>query len=204
MLFQQFFIQRIGVISLVANNNLRGLGQETAVEGLLYERCLMRRSAFCPQGDRKTIFVTDAHDLCTLSAFSFTDARAPFFAGVKVPSIKPSDRSIPPRSSRSRARACSAFSKTPDWFQCWKRRWQVALGGYRSGISFQGAPVLSTHKMPLSTSRLGLLGLPPFAPITSSGGKSGETIAHCSFVKSIGSAPHHNRRNRLLNYEMRF
>jgi hypothetical protein len=43
----------------------------------------------------------------------------------QVPSMKHSERSKPPRASRSSARASSTRESTPCLTQRWKRRWQV-------------------------------------------------------------------------------
>jgi hypothetical protein len=47
----------------------------------------MRRSTANPYSERKTMAVCDRHELATLSAFGLTNAKAPFFALLKVPSI---------------------------------------------------------------------------------------------------------------------
>jgi hypothetical protein len=57
--------------------------------------------------------VDDCHDLCALAALGFTDHGAPFLAPAKVPSMEDSVRSMPPRSWRSRASACSTLSSVP-------------------------------------------------------------------------------------------
>jgi len=62
-------------------------------------------------------------------------------------------------------------------------------GGYRLGLSCQGAPVRMTHRMPFKMARLSTRGLPfPSARFTGLGNK-GSTTAHCSSVRSIGSLP---------------
>src|SRR5688572_8067146 len=58
-----------------------------------------------------------------------------------------------PRSTKSSASAWSTLCSTPASAQLWKRRKHVAYGGYRLGISAQGAPVRKIHRMPLRTSR---------------------------------------------------
>jgi len=72
-----------------------------------------------------------------------------------------------------------------------KRRWHVAYGGYRRGMSFHGAPVRITHKMPLRTSRVGVHGRPLPSSRTGSAGISGSKIAHCSSVSSIHEGQPH-------------
>jgi hypothetical protein len=65
----------------------------------------MWRSTCDPCGDRKTRAVCNCHDLGPLPTLRLPDARAPFLAPAKVPSMKASVISMPPRSYRSRARA---------------------------------------------------------------------------------------------------
>lgn len=57
----------------------------------------------------------------------------PFFVGTRVASIAHSERSRPPRRMRSSAKALSICTHSPERFHAWKRRWQVAGEGYRSG-----------------------------------------------------------------------
>ena len=120
----------------------------------------MRRSAGHVHGDRKTCSVCHCHDLAALAPLGFAHDSAPFFAGANVPSMKASRKSMQPRSRRPSARAARMRSKTPSLRQRWNQRWQVWYGGYRSGKSFQGAPVLRIHKMSSSTSRGGVEGRP--------------------------------------------
>jgi hypothetical protein len=58
----------------------------------------MWRSTCNPDGDRKTSAVCNGHDLGPLATLGFPDGRAPFLAPAKVPSMKASVMSIPPRS----------------------------------------------------------------------------------------------------------
>ena len=110
---------------------------------------------------------------------------APFFGGAKVPSIKPSLRSMPPRSFKSWASAVRILTKIPDSVQSWKRRWQVLFGGYRSGRSTQGAPVRRIQRMPLSTSLGSCGGRPDFPGCALGFGMNCAIRCHCSFVMSI-------------------
>src|SRR4029077_20855310 len=88
------------------------------------------------------------------------DQSPPFLAGTNVPSTKHSLKSNPPASLRCCASAKRIFSKTTDRTQFWKRRWAVWYEPYRSGKSFQGAPVRKIHKTPLNTLRRWLQGRP--------------------------------------------
>jgi hypothetical protein len=52
-------------------------------------------------------------------------------------------------------------------------------------MSFHGAPVRITQRIPSSTSRVGFHGRPLPSSRVGSGGISGSKIAHCSSVRSI-------------------
>jgi hypothetical protein len=104
--------------------------------------------------------------------------------------MKPSSQSIPPRLSRSRSNAARSLANVPSRLHCWKRRWQVAVDGYRSGRSAQGAPVRSIQRIPLSTSRGSRQGR-PLRSLRSRGlGRKGATFSHCLSVRSMNSVDH--------------
>ena len=175
-------IKRIGVIRFVADET-PGLGyRESSLHSTPNKGDLMRRSTFNVDGEWKRRRVCNHHDLCTFAPLGLSNAIAPFFATTKVPSMKHSERSMRPRSSKSRAKACSTPSSTPERTHAWKRRWQVWYGGYLGGRSIQGAPVLSTHKIPSSTSLLPLQGRPLPSSRRGGSGISGCKTAHCSSV----------------------
>lgn len=146
-------IERVAVVGFVADHALGEFGEEALLERRLDERDFIRRSACNPCGDRKTVTVCQGHDLGALAALGLSDERAPFFAEAKVPSMYVSVRSIPPRSLRSAASVSRIRSSVPSRLHCWKRRWQVERGGYRSGRSFHCAPVRRIQRIPSSTSR---------------------------------------------------
>src|SRR5690349_21732838 len=175
----QLRIQRIAIIGTVANQALRLCHDKSRCESCFHKGDFIWRSTFNVNGDRKTIAVCQRHDLRTFAAFGLSHGPAPFFATTKKPSMKHSDRSRSPRSFRSRASVCKIFSNTPSRCHSWKRLWQVAGDGYRSGKSCQAAPVRSTHKMPLSTSRLLTRGRPLPSSRTSFSGISASKISHC-------------------------
>jgi hypothetical protein len=91
-------VQRIAVVGAVADQTIGGMLEETVVDRLLREGDFMWRSTCNPGGDRKTSAVCNGHDLGPLPALRFPDGRAPFLAPAKVPSMKASLMSIPPRS----------------------------------------------------------------------------------------------------------
>ena len=149
----------------------------------------MRRSARNAYRDWKTMSVRHCHDLGPLAALRLANKKAPFFAELKVPSMKASLRSMPPRSRRSSARICSARSTTPSLTQCWNRRWQVWYGGYSRGRSFHRAPVFKIQKTPLSMSLEGVDGRPT-KPERSSSSNSGAMSCHCFSVSFILTLDH--------------
>ena len=136
-------------------------------------------------GDRKTRSVCNCHDLGAFPAFRIADSTTPFFAGTKLPSMNASRMSIPSRSYRSSASSLTIRWKTPCLTHCWNRRWHVWYGGYRWGISFQGAPVRNIHKMPSKTSR-GSRGRRPRGSLSRlEDVMMGSIRFHCAFVSSI-------------------
>ena len=156
----QLLIQRIAIIGPISNQPLRSFQDKSRCESCFHKGDFMRRSRRNVDGDRKTRAVCHRHDLRTFAALGLSHCPPPFLATTKKPSMKHSDRSSLPRSFKSLASVCKMFSSTPSLRHSWKRRWQVAGEGYRSGKSCQAAPVRSTHRMPSSTSRLSTLGRP--------------------------------------------
>ena len=182
---RQLLVKLVRVVGPVADNFLRQIFRHASVESFFDQRYFMRRSAACVHGERNTLSVAKAHDFGTFAAFGLADSVAPFLAGANVPSMKPSLRSIPPRSRKSSASAVNIFSNMPDSVHCWNRRWQVLFGGYRSGKSFHCAPVRRIHKMPLSISRGSTTGRPCLPGPLLGWGKYCEIRFHCSSVMSI-------------------
>jgi hypothetical protein len=115
-------VQRIAVISAVADHTFRRFGKEALVKGGFDESCFMRRSAGHVHGERKTMAVCDCHDFAAFAAFCRADTTAPFFAPLKLASMKDSLRSSFPRSRKSSASFCSKRVSSPLRCQCWKRR----------------------------------------------------------------------------------
>ena len=121
-MFAHPLIQRIAVVGFVADQSLGDFAEEAALECGLDERGFIRRSADHVHGDRKTMAVCDCHDFAAFAAFCRADTRAPFFAELKLASMKASLRSSFPRSRRSSASVCSKRSNSPERCHCWKRR----------------------------------------------------------------------------------
>jgi hypothetical protein len=183
---RQFLIQLVTVIRSVTNHFFGQILGEAGIQRLIYKLDFMRLSTGCVNGDRKTKSVCEAHNFGSFALFGFTHAIAPFFAGAKVPSMKPSLRSMPPRSFKSRASAVSSLAKTPDSLHSWKRRWHVLFGGYRSGRSAHWAPVRKIQRMPLRIALGSCGGLPDFPGWALGFGMYSTIRCHCSFVRSIG------------------
>ena len=181
----QLLVKFIAVVSSVANDLARNVFEKTGVKSVVNQSHFVRACACCASGDRKTASVRKAHNFGSFAPFGLAHAIAPFLAGAKLPSIKPSLRSIPPRFFKSWASAVSILTKTPDLFQCWKYRWQALFGGYRSGISAHWAPVRRIQRMPLRTSLGFCGGLPDFPGCALGFGMNFAIRCHCSFVRSI-------------------
>src|ERR1051326_5304726 len=184
-LIEHLFIKRVAVVGLISYQPLRHICNEALLQRLVNQLYFSRASTVCAYGDRKTIAVRNCHDLGALPAFGLSHAEPPFFAGAKLPSMKHSLRSSPPRSLRSWATANSTCSNTLERTQFWKRRCTVLCEPYRGGKSFQGAPVRRIHKIPFNAVRRSDHGRQPRSARTRSGGKMVSTICHCSSVRSI-------------------
>ena len=115
-------VQRVAVVSTVADQALGSLGEEASLNGGLDELGFMRRSAGHVHGERKTMAVADRHDFAAFAAASRADSRAPFFAELKLASMNDSLRSSFPRSRKSSASFCSSLVSNPERCHCWKRR----------------------------------------------------------------------------------
>src|ERR1700687_2044973 len=96
-------VQRIAVVSAVTNHSLGSFLEEALLERRFNEFCFMRRSAGHVHGERKTMAVCDCHDFAAFTTLCRADTRAPFFAPLKLASMKDSLRSSFPRSRKSSA-----------------------------------------------------------------------------------------------------
>src|SRR5712691_8531181 len=85
---QQALVQRIAVVGAVADHSFWHGSRETLRDGRFNEARFMRRSAGHATGDRKTMAVCDRHDFAAFAAASWADSRAPFFAELKLASMK--------------------------------------------------------------------------------------------------------------------
>ena len=93
VLLPQALIERIAVVGAVADHSFWFGSRETLRDGRFDELAFMRRSAGDAAGDRKTMAVCDRHDFTAFSSASRADSSAPFFAELKLASMKVSDRS---------------------------------------------------------------------------------------------------------------
>src|ERR1019366_8587388 len=117
-MFAYPLIQPIAVVGFIADQSLRCFAEESALERGFDERGFIRRSADHVHGDRKTMAVCDRHDFTAFSSASRADSSAPFFAELKLASMKVSDRSSLPRARRSSASACKSRSSVPSRCHC--------------------------------------------------------------------------------------
>src|SRR5579859_1005270 len=122
---QDLRVEPITVVSFVTDQLFRNIGDEALLQGLGDQLYFSRASTLCAYGERKTVAVRNRHEFAALPTLSFSHAEPPFFAGTKVPSMKHSRRSNPPRSLRSWATAKSTCSNTLERTQFWKRRCTV-------------------------------------------------------------------------------
>jgi hypothetical protein len=132
---------------------------------------------------RNTLAACHHHPLRTLSAFGFSDALAPFFAGAKEPSAKVSSQFKRPSSSNLPRNLRQIVSQTSCSSQSRSRRQQVLGDGYCAGRSFHRAPDLSTHKIPSKHRRSSTRRRPPAADGLILG-NNGSILFHCSSVSS--------------------
>src|SRR5215475_3793443 len=114
----QVLVERIAVVSAVTDHSFRCGSREALLDGGLDKLGFMRRSAGDAAGDRKTMAVCDRHDFTAFSAASRADSSAPFFAELKLASMKVSDRSSLPRARRSSASACNNRVRVPSRCHC--------------------------------------------------------------------------------------
>jgi len=178
IILHQGLIQPITVIGLVPNQALGDIRHDSFFECRFHQLHFSWRSTFCPQGERKTMAVCNAHDLGALAPLGLPNQAPLFLAGTNVPSTKHSLRSNSPASLRCCARVSRIFSMTPERTQFWKRRCAVWYGPYRGGKSCQGAPVRKIHNTPFSTLRRSLHGRPRPSSRTGSSGRMASTTFH--------------------------
>ncbi len=179
----QLLIERITVVGTIPHNSSGSSHGDGVSERRLDKGDFMWRSRSRVHGEWKTSSVCNNHELRTFAPLGLSNFGAPFFATVKVPSMKHSVRSIPPRSSRSLASASSILRSISAFTQRLNRRKQVMEEGNRPGRSAHEAPVRNTQSTPSITARSWWTsGLPLPSARTGNGAISGGRMVHCSSV----------------------
>jgi hypothetical protein len=187
----QPFSQRIRIGGLVVNQPLRVFlrASSTGPRNSNFLQCRFDQRDFVGRrrgklySQRHTLAIRHHHKLRTLSAFGFSDAFTPFFAGENVPSAKHSCHFSCPAASSVPSNARHASKNTSASSQACSRRQQVLAEGNCFGKSFQRAPLRKTQSIPSKHGRLGTSFWPPFSDASGSGSK-GSMTAHCLSVIS--------------------
>ena len=178
--------QRVGVVGAVGDHPFRllsrsafGAGDFDFRERGFRKRNFSRRGTFQPNSQRKTTTVDQYHPLRALAALGFTDCRAPFLAGAKLPSRNVSSHFSSPSPSSAPSSVRHASSHTSCSSHCFSRRQQVAGEGYLSGRNRHAAPVCSTHRIPSRHARLEDHGRPRLSLRSFGSGRRGAISSHC-------------------------
>ncbi len=184
--------QRVGVVATIRDHPFRLLARPAFcsrdadfLERGVRKRNFCRRGTFQPNSQRNTLTVSQYHPLRSLAALGFTDCRAPFFAGAKLPSRKASSHFRRPSASRAPSNVRQALSQTHSSSHCFSRRQQVEGDGYSSGKNRHAAPVCRTHRMPSKHARFDAQGRPRLSLLRRGSGNNGSTSSHCSSVNSF-------------------
>ena len=190
-LSQQSFPQGVAIVGPIGDQR-RGLFflPRDLVDDSFDQRDLSRRSRRGNACEWNSLAIRHHQPLCTLSAFGFSDAGAPFFAGENVPSTKTSSQSISPCSFSVSRKACQMRTSTSSVSHSTSRRQHVLGEGKRSGKSRQRAPLRSTHKMPSKHARSAARGRPPLALLHGCG-MNGLIRSHCSSVSKTSCRLRH-------------
>jgi hypothetical protein len=183
--------QGIGVVGAIGDHAFRllpraafGAGDCDFGERGFRQRNFSRRGTFQPNSQRKTATVDQYHPLRALAPLGFTDCRAPFLAGAKLPSRNVSSHFSRPSPSSAPNRVRHASSHTSCSSHCFNRRQQVAGEGYLSGKNLQAAPVCNTHRMPSRQARLDAHGRPRLSLRCFGTGSSGSISSHCASLNN--------------------
>src|SRR5262245_66570076 len=114
----EVLIEPVAVVPFGGDQSCGEFADESRGERRVDERDFMRRSTGHVDGERKTMAVANRHDFAALTAASRADGGAPFFAELKLASMKASLRSSLPRSRRSSASRCNTRSSRQLRCQC--------------------------------------------------------------------------------------
>jgi hypothetical protein len=192
---RQLQTQRIAVKGAIGNHTPHLLTRASAMmwpthadrrERFFREPDLVRGRRVKLLSQRNTLAVDHHHPLRALAPLGFSDFRAPFLAGAKLPSRNDSLQSSCSRSFSSAKNARQMVSQTPRSSQSRSRRQHVAGEGNSLGRSHQRAPLRRIHKMPSSTLRSSFGGRPPFGR----GGHFGSRGWIFSHWASVSSRPY--------------
>ena len=184
--------QRVAVIGAIGNHTLWFLtGTPAAIspghtdrrERFFREPDFVRGGRVKLLSQRNTLAVDHHHPLRALAPLGFSDFRAPFFAGAKLPSRNASLQSSCSRWFSSAKNARQMVSQIPCSSQSRSRRQHVAGAGNSSGRSCQRAPLRRIHKMPSSTLRSSHGGRPPRGRLHRFGSQ-GRIFSHWASVSS--------------------
>jgi hypothetical protein len=175
----KMFSQPVGIGSLVI--------QQTP--GLAVRRALVHQSldrghfAMIGSGgvrrERRAVAISQQENAGSASTMTTSHVVTPFFARENEPSPIASSQSMPLRCSSLLSSRSQAARKTPQRVQSRCRRQQVTGEGYRSGKSFQRAPVISTQRTPSKHSRDERQGRPPRG-LTGGSGNRSAIRSHCA------------------------
>jgi hypothetical protein len=154
-------------------------------KGGFRKRNFIGRGTFQPNSQRNTLTVDQYHPLRALATLGFSDSRAPFLAGAKLPSRKLSSQFNRPSASRAPNSVRQASNQMPASSHCWRRRQQVEGEGNSSGKKRHAAPVCRIHKIPSKQARLAIHGRPRLSRRRFGSGNKGPTNSHCSSVNSF-------------------
>src|SRR6202165_5002859 len=167
---RQPLAQRIAVVSAIGDHPQRFLAwPSTAIppghvdrrERLFREPDFVGGRRVKLLSQRNTLAVDHHHPLRALAPLGFSDFRAPFFAGAKLPSRDDSLQSSCLRSFSSAKKVRQMVSQICCSSQSRSRLQQVAGEGNSSGKSCQRAPLRKTQSMPSRALRSFALGRPP-------------------------------------------
>src|ERR1700761_2265526 len=158
-------------------------GNRDCAQRFFDERDFVGRGRVEVNSQRNTLAVAHHHPLCTLAAFGFSDACAPFFAGANERSAKVSSQSSKPVASSSPRNVRQILSHTSCSSHWHSRRQQVLGDGKSFGKSRHLAPLRRTQRMPSKQSRSSADGRPPRRERFGFG-RSGRILFHCESVSS--------------------
>jgi len=183
---RQPLAQRVAVVSAIGYDPLGFLawppramspGHADRRERFFREPDFIRGGRVKLLSQRNTLAVDHHHPLRALAALGFSDFRAPFFAGAKLPSRNDSLQLSCSRWFNSARNARQMVSQIPCCSQSRSRRQHVAGEGNSSGRSCQRAPLRKIQRMPSRTLRSFAAGRPPRRDLRLFGSK-GRIFSH--------------------------